>query len=92
MAPFEVPDWLTPGTGMAMPGPGAPWATWASYAASRGMPPGMAEELSRDEIRVLICPPGVGASAVNPVMERHERDPEALASRRASRAKPWERA
>ena len=88
-SPPPPPGWLTPGTGLSMPDPGAPHEEWSRYAIARGMPAGQAAGLSRDQIRLEFCPPGSGPGS-EPVLDALERDPGHLAARRGARSKPWE--
>jgi hypothetical protein len=67
------------------PDPRAPHDVWAQYAVSRGMDAGDARGLTRDQLRAALAPARPGVSGV-PDLERHERDPEALAARGAGRS------
>lgn len=64
------------------PGPRAPHAEWLEYAVGRGMDQAHAAGLTRDQLRLAF------ARAIDGEvdLERHERNPEALAARDAGRS------
>lgn len=64
-------------------------AAWMSYAISQGMPPREAQRRTRDQLRACFRPSN-GMIPSEPDLERHDRDPDAIAARKAARDQPWE--
>lgn len=64
-------------------------AAWMAYAVSRGMLEEQARGLTRDQLRVCFLPPRAPLGG-EPLLDRHDQAPEAIAARREASRKPWE--
>lgn len=76
--------------GLPMPAAMAHHDDWAVYAVSRGMDPGEARTLTRDQLRAAFIPSDAPRDDT-PYVERLDQDPDTRAARRAASRPAWDR-